>query len=62
MLGNKSPECFIYSGLHDSDDEFLRRYGEPVRASWMISHYRDHNEATHAVARLTLLTRNQATR
>lgn len=57
MLGNKALECFTYSALYDDDAEFLRRYGEPDRAAWMGRYYASEDKATHALARLKLLTK-----
>jgi hypothetical protein len=55
VLGNKGQPCFIYSALYDDDEEFLRRYGEPSRARWMLAHYATEPTATTARTRLQLL-------
>ena len=41
VLGGKAAECFIWSAAHDEDAEFVQRYGEPLRAAWMIKRYRE---------------------
>lgn len=36
VLGHKALACFLWSAEHDDDAEFLRRYGEPTRAKFML--------------------------
>ena len=56
MLGGKAPECFVWSAAHDDDAEFLRRYGEPVRARWMLEYHANDPNTAGARQRLASLT------
>lgn len=55
VLGHKGLECFVFSAAHDPDDEFLRRYGEPSRARFMLSFHGQDPAAAAACARLKAL-------
>jgi hypothetical protein len=55
VLGQKGLECFTWSAAHDDDAEFLRRYGEPDRARWMLDWHGADPAAAAACARLSAL-------
>jgi len=57
VLGNKGAECFAWSAAHDDDAEFLRRYGEPERAKFMLSFHAGDPAAAAACLRLSVLTK-----
>lgn len=54
VLGGKGLECFVWSAAHDSDQEFLRRYG--ARVNFMISFHADQPTAQDAIERLKSLS------
>ena len=53
MLGGKALECFAWSAAHDTDEEFLRRYG--ARVPFMLAFHQDLPEAEDALTRLRAL-------
>jgi len=55
VLGHKSLECFVYSATYDTDEEFLRRYGDIYRANWMQRYHGPDPAAAAALARLKSL-------
>ena len=57
MLGNKGAECFAWSGAHDDDAEFRRRYAAtPERVAFMLTWHRDDATTQAARERLESLT------
>jgi hypothetical protein len=56
VLGNKGAECFAWSAAHDDDAEFLRRYGDPQRAIFMLSFHAGDPATRDARKRLKTLT------
>lgn len=54
VLGGKGLECFVWSGAHDDDAEFLRRYG--ARVNFMCQFHADQPEAQAAIERLQNLS------
>lgn len=56
-LGGKALECFVWSGAHDDDEEFLRRYaGQPQRIAFVLALHSENPEAAAACERLKSLT------
>jgi hypothetical protein len=53
VLGGKGLECFVWSAAHDSDQEFLRRFG--ARVNFMVSFHADAPTAQDAIERLKSL-------
>jgi len=57
VLGNKGAECFAWSGAHDDDAEFRRRYAAtPERVAFMLTWHRDDATTQAARERLESLT------
>jgi hypothetical protein len=57
VLGGKGLDCFVFSAAHDSDEEFLRRYGaDSRRISFMLEFHAAAPAAAPAIARLRDLT------
>ena len=57
VLGGKGASCFGWSAAYDDDEEFLRRYGEPARARWMLAYHANDLRLTAACRRLRKLTK-----
>lgn len=55
VLGNKALECFNWSAEHDSDEEFLRRYGATGRPEQMQRLHGNDPDAKAALLRLSKL-------